>query len=120
MTPDSATRQKLVDQYNFVKAEDFFDHLDMTGSGGEQASEVLGVLFNKDDDLYSRQLILDFANGKALSLRFIRPQIWRLCCNFDRGHPPASAELTTFVMSPLPSHALANSSQEECDPTYHT
>ena len=46
MAVDWAAQQKLVDPYNFVKAEDFFQNLDRVASGGEQASTVVDVVFN--------------------------------------------------------------------------
>ena len=80
---DSAATQKSVDTYNFIKAEDFFKNLDQVASSGEQASDISDFTFNTYDELCSRRLILHFGNGRAVSLRFIRPQVWRLLCNLE-------------------------------------
>ena len=83
MAVDWAARQKLVDPYNFVKAEDFFQNLDRVASSGEQAANVIGSSFNHDDALDARQLILKFDNGRALSVRFVRPRVWLIRCNVE-------------------------------------
>ena len=97
MSTDWATQQKLVDPYNFVKAEEFFQNLDQTASDGEHASSVSNFLFNRDDKLSLRQLILYFDNGKILALRFIRPQVWRLRCELDSEDLAISADHNTCV-----------------------
>ena len=83
MTTDWAEQQKLADPYNFVKAEAFFQNLEQVASGSETASAVSHFSFEPQAELCSRQLILHFDNGKALSLRFVRPQVWRLRCNLN-------------------------------------
>ncbi len=116
MTSDWAARQKIVDPYNFVKAEDFFQNLDAVASGGEQASDVLDFVFNPNDDSLCRQLILKFGNGRALSLCFIRPQVWRLRCNVDPKDPAVSAGINTFVPRLLLCRTFAENLQEKCGP----
>ena len=83
MAVDWAARQKFVDPYNFIKAEDFFQDLDRVASSGEQASSVRKISFNPHEVLDARQLVLDFDNGRALSVRFVSPRAWLVRCNHE-------------------------------------
>ena len=96
MAVDWATQQKLVDPYNFVTAEDFFKNLDRVASTGEQASTVLDFSFNGREPLDKRCLVLKFGNGRALSLRFIRPRVWLIQCNFE-SRDASRPEESTYV-----------------------
>lgn len=83
MATDWAARQKLVDPYNFVKAEDFFQNLDNVAASGEQASAVTESHLIEKVPVTGRTLVLEFGNGKALSICFIRPRVWLIRCNFE-------------------------------------
>ena len=91
MVEDWAIKQKAVDAYNFVKAEDFFRNLDQVASGGEQASTVSKHLFNEAAPVPERRLVLIFDNDRALSLQFVRPRVWRMQCNL---HSPCQEDAT--------------------------
>lgn len=100
MAVDWATQQKLVDPYNFITAEDFFKNLDRVASTGEQASTVDGFSFNDHEPLDKRRLVLKFSNDRAVSLRFIRPQVWLIQCNFDQdaSRPEESTYVTQLLL----------------------
>ena len=97
MTMDWATQQKLVDPYNFVKAEDYFQNLDRVASGGQQASTVASHLFNSDARVNKRRLLLHFDNGRAILLRFVRPRAWHMRCNYDPQSDLTEEEGSTYV-----------------------
>ena len=96
MAVDWAAQQKLVDPYNFITAEAFFKNLDRVASNGEQASTVVDFSFNDRDPLDARQLVLKFDNGRSLSLRFVRPRVWLIRCNFE-SQDPSRPEESTYV-----------------------
>lgn len=95
MAEDWAIQQKLVDPYNFVKAEDFFPNLDQVASGGEQASTVSEHCFNDGAPLSKKRLTLKFDNGRALSLQFVRPRVWQMQCNLHLQPQGDANEKTT-------------------------
>ena len=95
MAEDWAVQQKLVDPYNFVKAKDFFQHLDQVGSGGEQASTVSEHIFDEGAPVSRRRLILKFDNDRALSLQFVRPRVWQMQCNLQLQPQKDANEKTT-------------------------
>lgn len=88
MATDWAARQKLIDPYNFVKVEDFFQNLDIVAAGGQQVSAVTKFSLNDEGSVSKQVLVLDFDNGKALSMRFIRPRVWLIRCNFENVGEP--------------------------------
>ena len=95
MAEDWAVRQKLVDPYNFVKAETFFQNLDQVASGGEQASTVSEHCFKGGAPVSKRRLILKFDNDRALSLQFVRPRVWQVQCNLHLQLQRDADEKTT-------------------------
>ncbi|KAL8792282.1 MAG: hypothetical protein Q9195_005161 [Heterodermia aff. obscurata] len=95
MAADWANKQKAVDAYNFVKAEDFFRNLDQVASGGEQASTVSKHLFNESLPVPERRLVLIFDNDRALSLQFVRPRVWRMQCNLHAPFEQDARETKT-------------------------
>lgn len=78
---DWAARQKQIDPYNFVKAEDYFEDLNRDRSGTEQANIIARYSFNEGAKLSERRLVLHFDNGRALLVRFVRPRVWQLRCS---------------------------------------
>lgn len=78
MSADIAKGQRIVDPYNFIRAEDFFQGLDRPAFGGYRPTAVIIYEYNADAGHVNRDLHLRFDDGSGLAIRFVRPKIWKL------------------------------------------